>query len=133
MAALDEARAVFDRDAWADAFARLRAIDERTPLAPDDLDRLAAADVANIVWCTGFDPEFSWIDLPIFDAGGKLRHTGGVVAELPGLYFVGLRLLYSFSSEMIHGVGRDAERIATLVAARPAPRSAAVVTRETAA
>jgi len=90
-------------------------------------------DVANVVWCTGFDPGFSWIDLPIFDADGALRHIGGVVAEQPGLYFVGLRLLYAFSSEMIHGVGRDAERIATLVAARRASSSVATPARETAA
>jgi len=90
-------------------------------------------DVANVVWCTGFDPGFSWIDLPIFDADGELRHTGGVVAELPGLYFVGLHLLYAFSSEMIHGVGRDAERIVAMLAARQAPTSHAALTRDTAA
>jgi len=90
-------------------------------------------DVANVVWCTGFDPGFSWIDLPIFDADGELRHTGGVVGELPGLYFVGLHLLYAFSSEMIHGVGRDAERIVAMLAARQAPTSHAALTRDTAA
>ena len=90
-------------------------------------------DVANVVWCTGFDPGFSWIDLPIFDADGELGHTGGVVAALPGVYFVGLHLLYAFSSEMIHGVGRDAERIVAMVAARQAPTSHAALTRDTAA
>jgi putative flavoprotein involved in K+ transport len=90
-------------------------------------------DVANVVWCTGFDPGFSWIDLPIFDAHGELRHTGGVVAELPGLYFVGLHLLYAFSSEMIHGVGRDAERIVAMLAARNASAPAVTVARDPAA
>jgi putative flavoprotein involved in K+ transport len=90
-------------------------------------------DVANVVWCTGFDPGFSWIDLPIFDADGELRHTGGVVAELPGLYFVGLHLLYAFSSEMIHGVGRDAERIVAMLAARNASAPAVIVARDPAA
>jgi putative flavoprotein involved in K+ transport len=90
-------------------------------------------DVANVVWCTGFDPGFSWIDLPIFDADGELGHTGGVVAELPGLYFVGLHLLYAFSSEMIHGVGRDAERIVAMVAARNVPEPAVSVARDPAA
>jgi len=90
-------------------------------------------DVTNVVWCTGFDPGFSWIDLPIFDADGALRHTGGVVAESPGLYFVGLRLLYAFSSEMIHGVGRDAQRIAKMVASRRPVSSAATLARDTAA
>jgi putative flavoprotein involved in K+ transport len=47
-------------------------------------------------------------------------HEAGVVASEPGLYFVGLHFLYAFSSDMIHGVGRDAERIAGVVAARPA-------------
>jgi putative flavoprotein involved in K+ transport len=83
-------------------------------------------DVANVVWSTGFDPGFSWIDLPIFDADGTLRHTGGVAGDMPGLYFVGLHLLYAFSSEMVHGVGRDARRIAKIVASRSASAPAAV-------
>jgi putative flavoprotein involved in K+ transport len=74
-------------------------------------------DVANVIWCTGFHPGFSWIDLPIFDENGAPKHEGGVVAEQPGLYFVGLNFLYSMSSGMIHGVGRDAARITTHVAA----------------
>ena len=92
-----------------------------------------ALDVANVVWCTGFDPGFSWIDLPIFTADGELRHTGGVVAELPGLYFVGLHLLYAFSSEMIHGVGRDAERIVEMIAARHVSAPRVTVARDPAA
>jgi putative flavoprotein involved in K+ transport len=75
-------------------------------------------DVRNVVWCTGFHPGFSWIDLPVFDSYGEPAHEGGVVLEEPGLYFVGLHFLYSLSSEMIHGVGRDAERIARIVEAR---------------
>jgi putative flavoprotein involved in K+ transport len=69
--------------------------------------------VANVIWCTGFEPGFDWIDLPIFeDDTGHPRHDGGVVPQAPGLYFVGLEFLYSLSSAMIHGVGRDAARIA---------------------
>jgi putative flavoprotein involved in K+ transport len=75
-------------------------------------------DVATVVWCTGFHPGFSWIDLPVFDAHGEPRHESGVVGSEPGLFFVGLHFLYAFSSTMIHGVGRDAERIAKSVAAR---------------
>jgi putative flavoprotein involved in K+ transport len=73
-------------------------------------------DVANVVWCTGFNAGFSWIDLPVFDRDGELQHEAGVVPSEPGLYFVGLPFLYAFSSEMIHGVGRDAERIANAIA-----------------
>jgi putative flavoprotein involved in K+ transport len=72
-------------------------------------------DVANIVWCTGFDPGFSWIDLPVFGPDGFPRHEAGIATTEPGLYFVGLPFLYAFSSEMIQGVGRDAERIAGVI------------------
>jgi len=75
-------------------------------------------DVSNVVWCTGFHPGFSWIDLPVFEANGDPRHDRGVAVDQPGLYFVGLHFLYAFSSTMIHGVGRDAQRIARAVAAR---------------
>jgi putative flavoprotein involved in K+ transport len=81
-------------------------------------------DVANVVWCTGYDPGFSWIDLPVFGTDGEPQHEAGVVAAQPGLYFVGLHFLYAFSSEMIHGVGRDAARIAAVVAARGSSRIA---------
>ena len=74
--------------------------------------------VRNVIWCTGFQPGFSWIDLPIFDAQGEPRHERGIAADLPGLYFVGLHFLYAFSSTMIHGVSRDAERVASAIAAR---------------
>jgi putative flavoprotein involved in K+ transport len=83
------------------------------------LDDGRTLDVANVIWCTGFDPGFSWIDLPIFDEAGNPRHEGGVVGEVPGLYFVGLHFLYAFSSTMIHGVGRDAARISDDIAAHP--------------
>jgi putative flavoprotein involved in K+ transport len=79
-------------------------------------------DVANVVWCTGFDPGFSWLDLPVFGTNGEARHEAGVVPSEPGLYFVGLHFLYAFSSDMIHGVGRDAARIAEAVAARASSR-----------
>jgi putative flavoprotein involved in K+ transport len=77
-------------------------------------------DVANVIWCTGFHPNFSWIDLPVFEPDGEPRHEGGLVAGEPGLYFVGLHFLYALSSGMIHGVGRDAARIATAIARRTA-------------
>jgi putative flavoprotein involved in K+ transport len=89
--------------------------------ARDGLPLLAdgrVLDVANVVWCTGYDPGFSWIDLPVFAPDGEPQHEAGIVAAQPGLYFVGLQFLYAFSSEMIHGVGRDAARIAEVVAAR---------------
>jgi putative flavoprotein involved in K+ transport len=85
------------------------------------LDDGRALDVSNVIWCTGLRGSFSWIDLPIFDDKGSPRHDSGVVAEVPGLYFVGLHFLYALSSSMIHGVGRDAARISDAVAARAVP------------
>jgi putative flavoprotein involved in K+ transport len=72
-------------------------------------------DVANIVWCTGFYPGFSWIELPIPVNDGEPAHDRGIVPGEPGFYFVGLHFLYSLSSTMIHGVARDAERIARAI------------------
>lgn len=74
-------------------------------------------DVTNIIWCTGYQSAFSWIKLPIFD-NDKPMHQRGLVANEPGLYFVGLDFLYAASSSMIHGVGRDAAYVAKHVASR---------------
>jgi putative flavoprotein involved in K+ transport len=75
-------------------------------------------DVANVIWCTGFGNGLSWIDLPIFEPDGEPRHQGGVATDEPGLYFVGLHFLHSFSSTMIHGIARDAKRIVETIEAR---------------
>jgi putative flavoprotein involved in K+ transport len=75
--------------------------------------------VANVVWCTGFDHDWSWIDLQGIGAHGP-EHQRGVVQGEPGLYLIGLHFLYSLSSAMIHGVGRDADHIARHIAARTA-------------
>jgi putative flavoprotein involved in K+ transport len=85
-------------------------------------------DAANVIWCTGYHPGFAWIDLPVFDDDGEPRHDRGVVRGEPGLYFVGLHFLYAMSSTMIHGVGRDADYVADVIAQRsrtadrPAPQ-----------
>ena len=73
---------------------------------------------ANVVWCTGFRPGFDWIDLPVH---GEIEptHRSGIVESQPGLYFVGLHFLHAMSSTMIHGVGRDADRIAAAIESRP--------------
>jgi len=81
------------------------------------LDDGRALDVSNVIWCTGFNSGFSWIDLPVFDADGDAKHESGVVTSEPGLYFVGLKFLHAASSSAIHGVGRDAARIADRIGA----------------
>jgi putative flavoprotein involved in K+ transport len=75
-------------------------------------------NVANLVWSTGFHSGFSWIHLPVFGDHEAPRHESGVATGEPGLYFVGLPFIYAFSSTMIHGVGRDAERIAQVIERR---------------
>ena len=71
-----------------------------------------------IVWCTGFAPDYRWIDLPVFGADGYPRHERGVVAEAPGIFFLGLRFQHRVSSSLIGGVGDDAAFIAEQVATR---------------
>jgi putative flavoprotein involved in K+ transport len=86
-------------------------------------------EVANVIWCTGFHPGFSWIDLPVLGQREPL-HERGIVEREPGLYFVGLDFLYSLSSTMIHGVGRDAERIAGHITSRNKTTRPIVAARE---
>ena len=81
------------------------------------LDDGSALDVANVIWCTGFRQDFSWIDVPVFGEQEELRHERGVTS-MPGLYFVGLDFLYSFTSENVGGVGRDARYIAKRIKSR---------------
>jgi putative flavoprotein involved in K+ transport len=89
-------------------------------------------DIANVIWCTGFNPGFSWIDLPIFEADGEPRHERGVVPGESGLYFVGLHFLYAMSSTMIHGVGRDAEHLAEVIQKRSQSAAVTPLLRQTA-
>jgi putative flavoprotein involved in K+ transport len=93
------------------------------PLLADD----RTLDVANVIWCTGYEPGFSWIDLPVFGDDGKPLHERGVVHRVPGMYFVGLHFLYAMSSATLIGVGRDAEHVAKAIESRIAKRTQHVV------
>ena len=68
-------------------------------------------DVANVIWCTGYRHDLSWIELPIFGEDGELQHERGVVTSEPGLYFVGLFFQYSAASNVIPGIPRDAKYV----------------------
>lgn len=77
--------------------------------------------VENVIWCTGFSPDFSWINLPVFGQDKEPReptHVRGIVADEPGLYFVGLFFLHSLTSSLVGGVGRDAAHVAKHLTAR---------------
>ena len=88
--------------------------------------------VRNVIWCTGFDPGFDWIDLPVFADDGEPMHRSGVIESQPGLYFVGLHFLHAMSSGMIHGVGRDARRIVERIESRALKRPRRQGARKTA-
>jgi putative flavoprotein involved in K+ transport len=96
-------------------------VEERVEDVRDGLPVLAGGrvlDVANVIWCTGFGKDVSWIDVPVTGADGWPEQTRGVVDSSPGLYFVGLPFLFSFASMLVGGVGRDAERVAEHIARR---------------
>lgn len=75
-------------------------------------------DVRNVIWCTGYHPGFSWIQLPVFDEDGRVKQDRGIVNAAPGLYFVGLHFQYAMSSATVIGVSRDAERVVKVVTQR---------------
>jgi hypothetical protein len=81
------------------------------------LSRISALLGHPVVWATGFGMDFRWIKLPVFDQDGQPIHYRGVVKGEPGLYFIGLLFLYTLSSVLVGGVGRDAEYIARHIAA----------------
>ena len=69
-------------------------------------------EVANVVWCTGYFEDFSWVDLPIFDDEGRPQHHRGIVESSPGLYFLGLEFQFAAASATLPGMCRDAEYLA---------------------
>ncbi|MGA9277837.1 NAD(P)-binding domain-containing protein, partial [Ilumatobacter sp.] len=78
--------------------------------APLTLD-LQRSDIRTIVWATGFRADLSWVELPVFDARGQLRHDGGVV-DAPGVYILGTSFLRRRKSSFIHGAEDDTRDLA---------------------
>ena len=80
-----------------------------------------ARDIRAIVWCTGFRPDFSWIEVPVLGLDGYPAHRRGIASAVPGLAFVGLRFQYRMGSALLGGVGEDAayvvEHISTYIRA----------------
>ncbi len=92
------------------------------PLPPAVTDPILSLDlqaegIGTIIWATGFQLDFGWIKIDAFDANGRPRHVDGV-AEVPGLYFIGLPWLSCRGSAFIWGAWRDAERLAEVIAAQ---------------
>jgi putative flavoprotein involved in K+ transport len=82
----------------------------RVPESPRWRIDLRSGEIRTIVWATGFRPDYRWLDVPVLDAKGSLRHEGGVV-ESPGLYALGLPVLRRRKSTFIHGIEDDARDV----------------------
>ena len=98
------------REAGVERVGRVEEVRHGLPVGGTDV-----VDPAVVIWCTGFCPDYSWIDLPVFGTDGYPRHSRGVVADAPGLYFLGLRFQHRLNSTLIGGVGDDASFIAAKV------------------
>jgi len=83
-------------------------VDPRTPLELD----LTSGEITTVLWATGFRPDHSWLDIPVRDRTGRIRHDGGVVTGAPGLYVLGLPVLRTRASTYIHGAATDSDALA---------------------
>jgi putative flavoprotein involved in K+ transport len=106
-----------------------RRMHSNPPCLSDPIGKIEfrASGINAVVWATGYEVDFSWVDIPVFDRRGGLIHRGGIT-ELPGLYFLGLQWLSKMNSSFLSGVGDDAARLADHIAARTASRE---ITTET--
>ena len=77
---------------------------------------LRSGEIRSIVWATGYRPDYRWLDVPVLDAKGHLRHDGGVV-DSPGLYALGLPVLRRRKSTFICGIEDDAREVIDHLAA----------------
>ena len=95
-------------------------VPESPPLGLD----LTSGEIQTIIWATGFRPDYSWLDLPVLDRKGQIRHDGGVV-ESPGMYLIGSPFLRRRKSSFIDGARDDAEDLIIELAAFLDHRAAA--------
>jgi putative flavoprotein involved in K+ transport len=109
-------RALSEIDQWAETAGietpepPARFAPTRIPANPRLKIGLAGEGFGTVIWATGFEPDFGWLHLPVFDGKGRLKHREGIVA--PGLYALGLPFLRTRKSSLIDGVGDDARMIA---------------------
>jgi putative flavoprotein involved in K+ transport len=66
--------------------------------------------IKTIVWATGFRPDYKWLEVPVLDRKGYIKHDGGV-AETPGMYVIGLPVLRRRKSSFIHGTEDDVREL----------------------
>lgn len=95
----------------------------RLPASPRLSQSFQKSGTTSVIWATGYEPDHRWINLPVFDGKGRIRHHGGVVGD--GIYAMGLRYLRTARSSHIAGAARDARALALHLAAGLARREAA--------
>ncbi|WP_433064258.1 NAD(P)-binding domain-containing protein [Dactylosporangium sp. CS-033363] len=98
-------------DAWAGDVSDERPEPTRVPAKSRLQLDLTSGEIRTVVWATGFRPDYSWLDVPVLDAKGRLRHDGGVVEGVSGLYALGLPVLRRRKSTFIHGIEDDAREV----------------------
>jgi putative flavoprotein involved in K+ transport len=76
-------------------------------------DGSVVTGIAAVVWCTGFRPDFGWIELPVLGLDGYPVHRRGLAPDAPGLAFLGMRYQYRVGSALLGGVGEDAAYVAS--------------------
>jgi putative flavoprotein involved in K+ transport len=79
--------------------------------APLEVD-LRRRSIGTVIWATGFRPDYAWLDVPVLDRGGRIRHDRGVVTGAPGLYLLGGSLLRNRRSSYLAGAESDTAAIA---------------------
>lgn len=105
-----------------------RAIEPATPepikplCAPSAIN-LREDDIRTVVWATGYERRYPWLKVPVIDDRGEIRHDGGVTPE-PGLYVLGIRFQRRKNSNLIDGVGRDAEELSKHLVGRVLDKAA---------
>jgi putative flavoprotein involved in K+ transport len=110
LADLKQERLLDTFDAWAGTGRGERPPPTRVPASNRLQLDLTSGEIRTVVWATGFRPDYSWLDVPVVDAKGRLRHDGGIV-EAPGLYALGLPVLRRRKSTFIHGIEDDAREV----------------------
>jgi putative flavoprotein involved in K+ transport len=75
-------------------------------------------DVANVIWCTGYRRDYSWIGAPVMGPDGYPEEIRGVSPTVAGLYFLGVPFSYAFTSMLVAGAGRDAKYVVDRIAER---------------
>lgn len=78
---------------------------------------LTRGDIRTIVWATGYRPDYSWLQVPVLDRKGLIRHDGGVVVDSPGMYLLGMPFLRRRKSTLIDGAGSDTDELSSHLAA----------------